>query len=222
MLISNATAPTDSAQTSGAGLSKARLDADYQSFLKLLIAQVSNQDPLEPMDSTTFVSQLAQLTQVEQAIVTNSNLESIDARLGNVEALADVQLIGRDVTVPSDRIELRDGAAELSYRLAGAAARVTVTIRAPDGTLLRELPGQPVTADVSHAVTWDGRDFEGLPVPDGLFQVAVTATDAAGAPVAYQTTTTSRVEQLTFRDGFPLLILRNGAEAFAGSVSAVR
>ncbi len=222
MDIASATANADPSSSNGASLAKGKLDTDYQSFLKLLIAQVSNQDPLEPMDSTTFVSQLAQLTQVEQSIVTNANLERIDERMGNVESLSDVQLIGRDVTVPTDRIELRDGKAEFNYSLAGEAESVTVTIKSADGTVLRELTGQPRASGAPHPVQWDGRDVAGLPVPDGTFRVGITAKDANGKAIAYETTSTSRVEELTFREGYPLLILRNGEEAFAGSVTSVR
>ena len=222
MEIARTPSLADPSQANSAIAAKDKLDTDYQSFLKLLIAQVSNQDPLEPMDSTTFVSQLAQLTQVEQSIVTNSNLEKIDQRLVNVEALSDVQLIGRDVTVPTDRIELRDGTADLTYTLSGDAQAVTITIKALDGTVVRELTGQPGASGVPHQVTWDGRDTGGLPVPDSIFQVSVMATNAAGAPVGYQTTATSQVQELTFRDGYPLLVLRNGAEAYSGSVTSVR
>lgn len=222
MDIARIASSADPSTPSDASVAKGKLDTDYHSFLKLLIAQVTNQDPLEPMDSTTFVSQLAQLTQVEQSIVTNTNLEKINQRMANVEALSDVQLIGRDVTIATDRIELRDGRAALSYSLAREAENVTVTIKSIDGTVIRELTGQPRALKVSHDLVWDGRDVDGLPVPDGLFQVTVTATDATGNAVAYQTETSSRVEELTFRDGYPLLILRNGAEAFAGSVTSVR
>lgn len=222
MDVARSTTTPDPTASSGSAMSKNKLDADYQSFLKLLIAQVSNQDPLEPMDSTTFVSQLAQLTQVEQTITTNTNLEKIDKRLSNVEALSDVQLIGREVTVPSDRIELRDGKATINYALSRDATNVAVTIKTSDGIVLRELTGQPGLAGVAHEVEWDGRDSEGLPVVSTAFVVSVAASDDTGKAVAYQTTSASRVEQLTFRDGQPLLILRNGAEAFAASVTAVQ
>lgn len=222
MDIARVSTATEAPSATAAAQSKTKLDADYQNFLKLLIAQVSNQDPLEPMDSTTFVSQLAQLTQVEQTITTNTNLEKIDKRLGNVTALADVQLIGRDVTVPTDRIELRDGKGTLSYTLAGEAAAVSVVIRASDGAVLRELTGQPGTAGVPHSVEWDGLDSQGLPAASSAFVVSVNATDAAGNAVSSQTTSASRVEQLTFRDGLPVLVLRNGSEAFPGSVTAVQ
>lgn len=213
---------SDPRTPNGASIAKGKLDTDYQSFLKLLIAQVSNQNPLEPMDSTAFVSQLAQLTQVEQSIVTNSNLERMDARLSNMEALSDVQLIGREVTVPTERVELRDGTAAVSYTLSGEAEAVTLQVKAEDGTVVREFVGLSGAGRTAHAVAWDGLDFEGLPVPDGVFQVIVDAKDSTGKPVAYETTSTTRVEELTFRGGQTVLILRNGEDAYAGSVSAIR
>lgn len=222
MEISPNTATGGLTTTTDSNIAKDKLDTDYQSFLKLLIAQVSNQDPLEPMDSTTFVSQLAQLTQVEQSIVTNANLEKIDTRLSNVESLSDVQLIGRDVTVPTDRIELRDGQAAFTYALSRDATDVAIRIMAADGTVLREMTGQPGIGGTDHAVAWDGKDVDGLPVPDGVFRVEVLAKDAAGNSVAYDTRSTTRVEQLTFTGGVTSMLLRNGDTAYAGSVTAVR
>lgn len=216
------TTTTDPRAASGASAAQSKLDADYQSFLTLLIAQVSNQNPLEPMDSSVFVSQLAQLTQVEQSIVTNRNLERIDNRLGNVEALSDVQLIGRDVSIPTDRVELRDGTAAFGYSLSRAAANVRVLIKAEDGTIVRELGNQPGAPQTTHRVAWDGLDFAGLPLPDGVFQIEVDAKDPDGAAIAYETSATTRVEELTFRGGHSMLILRNGTEVYAGSVTSVR
>ena len=222
MEISPSTATSGLTTTTDSNIAKDKLDTDYQSFLKLLIAQVSNQDPLEPMDSTTFVSQLAQLTQVEQSIVTNANLEKIDTRLSNVESLSDVQLIGRDVTVPTDRIELRDGQAAFTYALSRDATDVAIRVMTADGTVLREMTGQPGIGGTDHAVTWDGRDVDGLPVPDGVFRVEVLARDSADNAVPYDTSSTTRVEQLSFAGGVTTMLLRNGDTAFAGTVTAVR
>ncbi|OAN67536.1 hypothetical protein A8B83_04735 [Rhodobacteraceae bacterium EhC02] len=222
MEISPSTATGGLTTTTDSNIAKDKLDTDYQSFLKLLIAQVSNQDPLEPMDSTTFVSQLAQLTQVEQSIVTNANLEKIDTRLSNVESLSDVQLIGRDVTVPTDRVELRDGQAAFTYALSRDATDVAIRVMTADGTVLREMTGQPGIGGTDHAVTWDGRDVDGLPVPDGVFRVEVLARDSADNAVPYDTSSTTRVEQLSFAGGVTTMLLRNGDTAFAGTVTAVR
>lgn len=217
-----AAAGSSATTQSAAQASRDKLGADYQSFLKLLIAQVSNQDPLEPMDSTAFVSQLAQLTQVEQSISTNETLEKIETRLGASEGLSDVVLIGREVTVPTNRIELSGGRAPFSYDLAKPAESVKAVIRANDGTLLREIPGLLGPAGEQQDVVWDGKDMHGLQVPDNTFRVEIDAKDANGKQVSYTTYAASKVEQVAFRGGQPMLVLSNEDEAPAGSVIRVR
>ncbi len=219
--LSSSTAAA-TATTSAATTSRNKLDADYQSFLKLLIAQVSNQDPLEPMDSTTFVSQLAQLTQVEQSITTNDTLEKIEARLSSANAREDAMLIGREVLVPTDRIALNEGTAKFSYTLNSAAASVSARILGEDGTELRRIDGLPGGQEGRHEVIWDGRDREGLPVPDGAFQVEINALDADDKAVFLTTYAEGQVERVAFRDGSPVLQLTSGAEVSPDSIVGIR
>ncbi|WP_341212410.1 flagellar hook capping FlgD N-terminal domain-containing protein [uncultured Limimaricola sp.] len=219
--LSSSTA-TATATASAATTSRNKLDADYQSFLKLLIAQVSNQDPLEPMDSTTFVSQLAQLTQVEQSITTNDTLEKIEARLSSANAREDAMLIGREVLVPTDRIALNEGTAKFSYTLNSAAASVSARILGEDGTELRRIDGLPGGQEGRHEVIWDGRDREGLPVPDGAFQVEINALDADDKAVFLTTYAEGQVERVAFRDGSPVLQLASGAEVSPDSIVGIR
>jgi len=221
MTIESTTATQAAGTASASGSAMSQLNADYDSFLKLLTAQVANQDPLEPMDSTTFVSQLAQLSQVEQSIVTNSSLEAIGQQLSNAFALSDVQLIGRDVTLPSERLELSEGSGAFSYVLSGAAESVTAVIRHADGTVVREIKGLPTTAGTRHEFTWDGTDSEGLAVPDAVFDVAIEALDAEDAQISYSGYATTRVEELAFQNGEPMLVLRNGDEARSAQVLGV-
>ncbi|SDF34183.1 flagellar hook assembly protein FlgD [Limimaricola pyoseonensis] len=210
------------ASKSAAAESRDKLGADYQSFLKLLIAQVSNQDPLEPMDSTTFVSQLAQLTQVEQSITTNETLEKIEAQLAAGSARADVALIGREVLAPTDQIRLADGEAAFAYRLNGEARSAAALIRDPDGTLLRRIDDLPTGPGQRHDVVWDGLDSEGLPVPPGRFRVEIEALDAEEEAVLFTTYAPSTVERIAFRDGAPVLRLENQDEIAAGSILELR
>ena len=211
-----------SGQPAKAADSREKLDADYQSFLKLLIAQISNQDPLEPMDSTAFVSQLAQLTQVEQSITSNEMLEKISGQLGASGARSDVMLLGREVLVPTDQISLRDGAARFSYALGDEAGRVSARILSEDGTEMRRIDNLPGSADTRHQVNWDGRDIDGLPVPNGTFRVEIVAMDAEDEPVSHTSYAAGQVERVAFRDGWPVLELDSGAEAAADSVISVQ
>ena len=84
-----------SSNTTTSNAATATANLDYNSFLKLLIAQLKNQDPTKPMDSTAFVSQLASFSQVEQSVNTNTKLDSL--LTSSALSLADA-VIGRTVT----------------------------------------------------------------------------------------------------------------------------
>jgi len=222
MAIEPTTYSNLSSTAAGSSTASTQLTADYESFLKLLTAQVANQDPLEPMDSTTFVSQLAQLSQVEQSIQTNANLEQINVRLAAAGALSDIQLIGHEVTLATDTIELRDGSAAFEFELNEPAQSVTARIMTEDGTVVRTLSGLNTSADTAHAVTWDGYDNQGLLVPDAVFKVAIDAVDAEDKAISASTYASTEVEELTFETGQSVMVLRNGDQALSGSVIAIR
>lgn len=198
-----------------------RLSADYQSFLKLLTAQLSNQDPLAPMDSSTFVTQLAQLSQVEQAITTNNNLETISSQLANSALLYDMQLIGRTVTVPGNTVALENGAGGFDYQLSTSAQSMKAEILADDGKVIRQFESLPTGAAEMHHVTWDGLDRLGLPVPDGTFTVKLTALDSAGNTIGVTGYSTATVQRLSLETGLSTLHLDNGKTAYSAQVVAV-
>ncbi|PWE49466.1 flagellar biosynthesis protein FlgD [Thioclava sp. NG1] len=215
------TNPAATAADAKANPAQSKISADYNSFLQLLTAQIRNQDPLKPMDSTQFVSQLAQLSQVEQTVQTNTNLKTIDAKLSAMGAMSDVALMGKTVSLASDRIELRDGQASTSYELAAPADKVTAIIKTEDGTELRRITGLPGRAGEKIALNWDGRDSAGLPVPDDTFRVEIDAQDADGNAVSYDTYPSTQVEQVRFSAQGQSLVLRNGEEVPSSLIVAV-
>ena len=207
--------------TSAAAAAKSQIGADYNSFLKLLTAQVANQDPLKPMDSTQFISQLAQLSQVEQSVQTNTNLESIGAKLGTMAAMSDVGLMGHDVTLASDRVELRAGAANTAYQLSAPAASVEAVIMDESGTVVRTITGLPTDGGTRMALNWDGKNDSGTTLADGVYHVVINATDASGSAVSYDTYPTTSVEQVLFSNGDQVLHLRNGQDVPSALVLSV-
>lgn len=209
-------------ETGKANAASAKLSADYNSFLQLLTAQVANQDPLAPMDSSTFVTQLAQLSQVEQSIQTNTNLEQISARLSTTGALADLALVGREVTLSSDQLSLSGGAAEFSYELGQDAAEVSARILGPNGVQVRELRDLPKAGEKMQNVIWDGLADDGQPALDGVYTLELRAMKNDDTPVSAVTFTQAMVEKLSFDTGASVLTLSNGSTAQAGQVVAVR
>lgn len=100
--VGAAAAPGAGPSTASASAQSAQNAAlDYDSFLKLLIAQMQNQDPLNPMDSTEYVSQLAAFSSVEQAIQTNTKLDSL---LGSLTLSQAGSIVGRTVTSSDGKI----------------------------------------------------------------------------------------------------------------------
>jgi len=92
--VSNQTTSSNTSTTNTSSAASAAT-ADYNSFLKLLVAQMKNQDPTEPMDSTQYISQLATFSNVEQAVQMNSKLDQL---LGSFSLSQADGLIGRTVT----------------------------------------------------------------------------------------------------------------------------
>lgn len=88
---------------------KSKTSVDYQSFLKLLMAQMKNQDPTKPMDSTEYVAQLAQFSQVEQSVQMNTKLEYIlqSSALSQADSLIGRQLTSADGSITGVVKEVR-------------------------------------------------------------------------------------------------------------------
>lgn len=203
-----ASAPVQASQSDNA-LSK--LSEDYTKFMKLLVAQVSHQDPLKPMDGTQFITQVAQLTQVEQAVQTNKQFEALRAQLSLSAALSETGLIGRDVTISADSIVLGEGGSRFSYELERSSAGVSAVITDAEGRLVRQIDGLPGEAGSLVDVAWDGLDSAGNPVPPGAYGIALSITGSAGGqPGGYNTYTSGQVTAIEFGQDAPLLRLGDG------------
>jgi flagellar basal-body rod modification protein FlgD len=221
MDIASTLSSVASSTTSSSGTSDAasKATADYNSFLTLLTAQLKFQDPLAPLDATQFVSQLSQFSSVEQAIVANQKLDTIIKSLGASSMMADVGLIGHQVELAGNAVELKDGNASLTYSLGSDAEQAGVVIRDENGNIVRTMAIDPSAGE--HSLTWDGTDDRGSDLDDGVYTFTFGAADADGKVVAstsYVTATVSRVETTT--DGSEL-VLSNGMKTSSGAVRAI-
>lgn len=180
------TAAAAPARTAGTGTP--RLGADMSTFLTLLTTQLRNQDPTQPMDANALTQQLVQFATVEAQLATNQTLERMLA-LQQAGQLADAAaLVGRRVTVESDRLPLQSGRAEVNLPAAGRAGRAVVEIRDASNAVLRR---EEVTLGAAPTTwRWDGRDAHGVQRPDGTYHLAVAglATDGTAVPLAFTVT----------------------------------
>jgi len=183
--------PTANTPLSQAQQSQVGLAENFETFLTLLTTQLQNQDPLDPLDSGEFTSQLVQFTSVEQAISTNDNLESLliltqAASTGNA-----VTYIGKSVTFNGDATMLTSGQAAWQYDLESTAAQTTIVVSDDTGKVVYSETGQ--TTPGKHDFIWDGTDNAGNVLPDGLYTAQVSATDEGGENVFVDTFVTGTV-----------------------------
>lgn len=203
-LAPSVTQPKVEIQGSSAEKARSQLSGDFDTFLLLLTTQLKNQDPVEPLDTHQFTSQLVQFANVEQAIDTNANLEEmIDMQQGSQVNNA-VNYIGKFVQATGNSGRLQDGVAAFSYHLPQAAATAEVSITTPTGQVV--YTGTAPSEFGKNDVIWDGSNsFDGTDMPNGIYKVAVTAKDADGNKIEAETYTTGFVTGVSLEDGQPKL-----------------
>lgn len=143
-------------------------------FLKLLVTQLKNQDPLNPMDNAQMTSQMAQISTVEGIDKLNATLKMILEGSNESEAMQAAALVGHGVLVPGSGLALYDGMAVGGIELDGPADRVSVTIKDANGLAVRTLDLGALEAG-SRAFSWDGKTDAGAPAADGAYTMAVAA-----------------------------------------------
>ena len=193
------------------------LSADFETFLRLLTTQMRHQDPLNPMESTEFATQLAQFSGVEQQVRTNDLLTGVQAGLATLgmgqiggwigmEARAEmpVHFDGQPVTLTG-----------LPHALAD---RLELVVRDQTGAVVQRLP-MPLSDD---RFTWTGTGLDGSRVPPGLYAVSVqnwadeTMLDDRPAMIH------ARVEEASLVDGEVWLTMTGGVSLPAASVLGLR
>ena len=164
---------TQTALTSTSGAAAAQSDgtvlsSDFETFLKMLTAQARYQDPLEPIDSTEYASQLAQFSSVEQQVKSNDLLSSLVSQMGSSNMAQFAGWIGMDAR--SVAPAYFDGSPiEVSPNPAAVAEEVDLIVKDVDGKEIQRVPID-VTANT---IKWDGLDDDGLPFESGLYTFVV-------------------------------------------------
>lgn len=188
---------------SGTSTATKGLAENFETFLTLLTVQLQNQDPLEPLDSGEFTSQLVQFTSVEQSIATNKHLEALVALSTTSAANAAVGYLGQEVTAEGGTAQLKDGSARWNYSLEIPSSLTSITVTDQFGRVVYTGDGEKGAGD--HGFDWDGRDTNGYPMPNGLYTLKVTANDAVGNGIATKSNVTGIVRSVSMEGAEPVL-----------------
>ena len=189
------TAITPSAGTSALGALTAATSSSgdsEQRFLKLLVTQLNNQDPLNPLDNAQLTSQLAQMSTVSGIEKLNGAFQSLLAQSGSSQVLQSASLIGRTVLVPGNDLAFKQGVdLPFAIDMPGAAESVKVTITNAAGVTVRSYDLGALPPGVK-TLSWDGVGDNGVPVAEGAYTLNVFAA-GGGAKVAASALTYAKV-----------------------------
>ena len=190
---------------------------DFQTFLALLTAQMKNQDPLKPMESTEFVAQLASFSSVEQQVRTNERLDRMLEALGVGSGAGVAQWIGREVRAP------------VAANFQGVPVEVEVAPRAEaDRAVLvvENAAGQEVARRTlekgQNVVTWDGLNAVGNTVANGRYSFAVESYKGEELLGTDPGQVYAEVSEVRLADGAAVLILDSGERVVLDDVTGVR
>lgn len=217
MEVTQSAATTTSQYTTQSEEDKSNLDSDFDTFLKMLTTQITNQDPSAPMDSSDFASQLATFSSVEQAVRTNELLESMVAQYGG-SGISDVaSWVGMEARVGAPA--LFDGSpVTLFPEPLDAAEENFLVVRNADGDIVQttEVPNS------TDPIEWAGVDENGDPLPEGLYSFSMNSYAEDELINEAQIDVYTRITEARAENGATVLVLQGGTMVPSANVTGLR
>lgn len=177
-----------------------------ETFLTMLVAQLQNQDPLNPMDGTDFSAQLAQFSQLEQLMNLNESMDNLAQSFADNSEKELMAYVGKQVTGEVNTMEISNGNVSGGFFSVEDTADVIVQISDGSGKIVRSINMGTMTSG-SHLIRWDGTDDNGKSVDDGSYTYSVLANYGAGY-AKIQNSVTGMAEGIAFSNGKGYLVVQ--------------
>lgn len=213
-----AISPTSNSLLSDLGLATKQATENKQAlgqedFLQLMTAQMKNQDPMKPMDPTTFLGQLAQFTTVQGIQSLNDSFSTLATSLQSNQALQASQLVGHGVMLPSTESVLVDGQLYGAVELP-SSGQVTVDIADASGQIVRSIDLGVQPAGIAQ-FSWDGSTGDGSVLPDGRYTLSARQS-AGGSTSSASTYAIAQVSSVSLApEGLNLNLVGLGSTPFS-------
>lgn len=205
------------AASTSAAASGTALSSDFETFLKMLTAQMRNQDPLNPIDSTDFAVQLATFSSVEQQVLTNDLLIGLGAQMATLGMGQLAGWIGLEAEVAAP-VRFDGAPVSLSITIARNADAAELVVTNEQGVIVQRLPIAPQ----SGPVLWQGRDSLGLPLPDGIYRITAQSLARGETIARHEVHLHARIDEARLEGGAVRLVLENGQNVGAAEVLGLR
>lgn len=219
----NVTPPTPGAtDTSSAVPANPSANMGSDTFMKLLVAELKNQDPNQPLDARDMVAQLATLSSVQKLTEIDDKMTTLQSGSNTTSSLQSSGLIGRTVSVNTNRLSLTNDSLSQpkgSFQLQGAAKDVQIKVISSDGTAVRTLDAGALKGG-TQSFAWDGNMDNGQRAQPGSYTFQVTAMDDKNLPVPASSEVSGLVTEVTYENGAPEVVV-GGAHALLSDVTSI-
>lgn len=189
-------------------------------FLKLLVAQMENQDPLNPTDPTEFTAQLSQFSSLEQLYNVNENLGALEAGIESSAGMASLGLIGKSVMSASGSFQYEGEPVQLGFEFQEEVDSALLEIRNESGATVNSIDiASPGTGEGFQ--DWDGTDWFGDAVPEGMYSFSVTGYKGQEAVACETTLVQSTIKGVDLSDPKNTLLMTDNGEMNLSDVNRV-
>ena len=194
---------------------KSDSEASQDRFLKLLVAQLNNQDPMNPMDNAQTTSQMAQINTVSGIQTLNESVKSLTSQFTSMQMLQGTQMVGRDVLLQSNTLSVENGQAKGAIDLSGRSDAVTINIQTAGGQTIDSINLGAMEAG-RHEFSWDASAYPGNSKPN--FTVASTLS---GQEVSNTTFARERVASVGLDNGSMTVQLQGRSPVSYSDIKAI-
>lgn len=194
------------------------LSSDFETFLQMLTAQMQNQDPLNPVESTDFAVQLATFSEVEQAVLTNTLLEDLSTQLGLMGFSELSGWVGKEARTSEGSYFDSETPISMTTEFSSAADNAVLIVRDSFGVVRQEIAIDP-TED---SFVWTGADASGAKLSSGFYSFEVENYSGDTYLSTTSVDTYARIIEARADDGDTVLVLEGGHEIGSEDVTALR
>jgi flagellar basal-body rod modification protein FlgD len=216
-LYAGTTNPQGTPVSSEADETKAALSSDFDTFLKMLTVQVQNQDPLNPVDSTDYATQLATFSSVEQQVLTNDLLRELSGTLGGSALQEMSSWIGMEALVRAPAL-FTGAPVAIRPDYADDADSAELVVRDSSGDVVQRFVLEPGQEEV----LWGGADETGAPLPTGTYRFEIESFEGDVQLETRQAEVYSRIGEVRKDDNTILLRLADGTEIEPDLINGLR
>jgi flagellar basal-body rod modification protein FlgD len=201
--------------------SRTKLNANFDTFIKMLTTQLQYQDPLKPMDTTQFTNQLVMYSQVEQQLSGNEKLDKLISLSQGQGTNAALGYLGWEVSAQNSNLPLQAGKANFSVTSEKPASKVAISITDSAGRTVRGITTEGNNKTELN-FSWDGKDNNGNQLSDGAYKISVIVSDAGGGKINAKTYTSGVVTGIGLDESGNTLLEMGTIKITPSAVRSVR